>query len=227
MTEKNLALADYFKQARSFDYDQRLAAEKSKRTAWVIAVVASVLAIVSVAAVAALSPYKEVVPFVIRVDNATGVPEVMTSLSDGEETYDEAVSRYFLARYVRVREGYNYAERENIYHEIALLSSPEVSNQFAEFFNATNLKSPQYVYGKDTRATVQIRSLSFLGENLAQVRFSRIERNEREDITTRTLWVATIEFEFDSKAEISTEDRFINPLGFLVKNYRADPEVNQ
>lgn len=227
MTDDTKELGEYLKKARSFDYDQRLAADRSKKIAWVVAGCASILAIASVAAVAALAPLKEVVPFVIRVDNATGVPEVMTSLSDGKETYEEAVTRYFLARYVRVREGYNYAERENIFREVSLLSAPNVSENFSEFFNASNPKSPQYLYGKDTKATIQIRSIAFLSENLAQVRFARIENNEREDITTRTLWVSTIDFEFDGEAQISTEDRVINPLGFIVKSYRADSEVGQ
>lgn len=221
------ALADYLKEARSFDYDQRLAAERSKRIAWTVAGVASVLAIAAVSAVAALAPLKEVAPFVIRVDNATGVPEVMTALSDGQETYDEAVTRYFLARYVRVREGYTYAERESIYHEVSLTSAPDVTERFGEYFNASNPQSPQYLYGKDVKAEIQVRSLSFLSDGLAQVRFARVVHNAREDSVTKTLWVATIEYAFDPEAQITTEDRVINPLGFIVKNYRADPEVSQ
>ena len=38
-------LAAYLKEARSFDYDSRLAAERSKRTAWIIAGAASVMAL--------------------------------------------------------------------------------------------------------------------------------------------------------------------------------------
>lgn len=220
-------LAAYLKAARTFDYDQRLAAERSKRVAWALAGVASLLATASVAAVAALAPLKEVVPFVIRVDQATGVPEVMTALTDGRESYDEAVARYFLARYARVRESYSFAERQNIFHEVTLMSAPEVTRQFSDFFNATNPKSPQYLYGRDTHASIRIRSISFLGDQLAQVRFTRTERNEREKLKKETLWVSTIQFEFDPKAEISTEDRLVNPLGFIVRNYRVDPEVVQ
>ena len=38
-------LAAYLKEARSFDYDSRLAAERSKRTAWIIAGAASIMAL--------------------------------------------------------------------------------------------------------------------------------------------------------------------------------------
>ncbi|WP_226627846.1 virB8 family protein [Alloyangia pacifica] len=219
--------AAYLKEARSFDYDLRLAAERSKRTAWIIAGVASLLAVTSVAAVGVMAPLKEVVPFVIRVDTASGVPEVMTSLGDGATSYEETVTRYFLARYVREREGYSFAEREAIYREVTLLSAPEEQARFSDAFNGSNPNSPQYIYGTDTRAEIKIRSISFLGDELAQVRFYKTAINERENLRTQTLWVATIEFGFDGKAEISAGDRTINPLGFLVESYRADPEVPQ
>lgn len=215
----------YLSEARSFDYDLRIAAERSKRVAWIIACGSSVLALAAVTAVAALAPLKEVTPFVIRVDEASGVPEVMTALKDGGQTYDEAVSRYFLARYVRTREGYTYAEREAIFQEVSLLSSPETQQEFSAYYNASNPQSPQYTYGKDTKAEIKIRSIAFLGDGLAQVRFYRTEINEREDLRTRSHWVATINFDFDPRAEVSSEDRLINPLGFIAKNYRADPEV--
>lgn len=220
-------LLEYLKTARTFDQDQQRAAERSKKVAWAIAATSTAVAAIMGLAVAALVPLKEVTPFVIRVDNATGIPEVMTSLSDGQETYEEAVTRYFLARYVRVREGYNYAERENIFREISLMSSPSTHEQFSAFFNATNPQSPQFLYGRDTKATIGIRSISFLGDELAQVRFTRTEFNERENTSRVSQWVATIEYTFDGSAQISSEDRTINPLGFIVKNYRADSEVIQ
>ena len=76
-------LAAYLKEARSFDYDSRLAAERSKRTAWIIAGAASVMALTSVAAVGFMAPLKEVVPFVIRVDQASGVPEPFSGFPSG------------------------------------------------------------------------------------------------------------------------------------------------
>ena len=219
--------AAYLKEARSFDYDSRIAAERSTRLAWLIAGAASVLALTSVAAVGVMAPLKEVVPFVIRVDQASGVPEVMTRLSEDTTTYDEAVTRYFLARYVREREGYTYAEREAIFHEVTLMSSPEEQARFAAYFNGSNPKSPQYAYGTDTTAEIRIRSISFLNDGLAQVRFYKTEVTEREDLRARSLWVSSIEFDFDAAADISAEDRTINPLGFVVSSYRADPEVTE
>lgn len=216
-------LQRYVKEARSFDYDLRVNADRSRRIAWGIAGVSSAIAIAACTAVAMLAPLKTVVPFVIRVDSATGVPEVMTSLSDGKEEYEEAVGKYFLARYVRTREGYSYAAREVIYREVQLLSSREEQAEFSQFYNASNSDSPQFTYGKNTKAEIGIRSIAFIGEDLAQVRFSKTVTERDEQV--RTLWVATVQFSFRAGAVISDQDRLINPLGFIVTDYRADPEV--
>lgn len=216
-------LKQYFKEARSFDYDLRVRSDRSCRLAWIFAGISSVLAIAACSAVAMLVPLKTVEPFVIRVDSATGVPEVMTALSDGKEHYEEAVSKYFLARYVRAREGYSFAMREAIFREVQLLSSRQEQVEFGTYYNASNSGSPQFIHGKHGTADIAIRSIAFIGDNLAQVRFSKMvtERDQR----IRTLWVSTVHFKFRSDAIISDKDRLINPLGFVVTGYRSDPEV--
>ena len=142
-------------------------------------------------------------------------------------TLQQHLQTVTLGRYVREREGYTYAEREAIFHEVTLMSSPEEQARFSTYYNGSNPKSPQYAYGTDTKAEIKIRSISFLNDGLAQVRFYKTETNERENLTTQSLWVSTIGFDFDADAEISTEDRTINPLGFIVSTYRADPEVTE
>lgn len=218
-------LEQYFKDARSFDYDRRISAVRWAKVAWIIAILSMITTVVSVTAVVLLTPLKTVVPFVIRVDDATGVPEVMTSLSDGQEEYDEAVSKYFLARYVRTREGYNYVGRENIFREVTLLSDFEERTEFANYYNSSNPSSPQFKYGRSKTVEIEVRSISFLNDQQAQVRYYQIIKDK--DVETRTPWVSTITFSFEAKAEISDNDRLINPLGFLVTDYRADPEVIQ
>ncbi|NSX56798.1 virB8 family protein [Sulfitobacter sp. 1151] len=223
MMTDDAEIKQYLKEARSFDYDLRLRSDRSRRLAWMVAGVSGAIAVAACTAVAMLAPLKTVEPFVIRVDSATGVPEVMTSLSDGQEEYDEAVSKYFLARYVRVREGYSFATREAIFREVQLLSSRDEQAEFSQSYNASNPDSPQFIYGRNGKADVAIRSIAFIGEDLAQVRFARTVTQRDESV--RTLWVATVQFNFQSDAIISDQDRLINPLGFIVTDYRADPEV--
>ena len=78
-------LKDYFERARRFDQDRLLTAYRSTRTAWIVAGVSGVLAACSALAVAALAPLKSVEPFVIRVDNATGIVDVVSALTSDWE----------------------------------------------------------------------------------------------------------------------------------------------
>ena len=137
MIQNDKELRRYLEEARTFDQDRLLTARRSTRLAWTIASVASVIACASVVAVAALAPLKSVEPFVIRVDQATGVPEVMTALTDGREEYDEAVAKYFLALYVRTREGYSYAARSTIFNHVQIMSGPEEGPQFSNLHTGT------------------------------------------------------------------------------------------
>ncbi len=227
MIQSDRELHQYLKEARTFDQDRLLSARRSTQLAWTVASVASVIACAGVVAVAALAPLKSVEPFVIRVDQSTGVPEVMTALTDGQDHYDEAVAKYFLALYVRTRESYSFAARSTIFDHVQIMSGPEEQGEFSAQYNASNPDSPQYVFGKKTKAEVQIRSISFLDEGLAQVRFYRITKSDDEDLERRSQWVSTLTYTFDGQAEISSQDRMINPLGFVVTDYRADPEVIQ
>lgn len=227
MIQNDKELKQYLEEARTFDQDRLLAARRSTRVAWSVAGVAGLLACASTTAVIALAPLKTVEPFVIRVDQATGVPEVMTALTDGLEEYDEAVAKYFLALYVRTREGYSYAARSVIFDHVQIMSGPEEQAEFSASYNASNPDSPQYLFGKKTKAEVEIRSISFLDDGLAQVRFYRVTKNEDENLERRSQWVSTLTYTFDGQAEISAQDRMINPLGFVVTDYRADPEVVQ
>ena len=107
----------YYETSRTWEYDRMRAAIQSKRLAWGVAAGACTLAVASVSAVAMLSPLKTVEPYVIRVDKSSGETQVVTALKGPQaRTYEDAVNRYFISQYVRLREGWlNDAARENAY----------------------------------------------------------------------------------------------------------------
>src|SRR3546814_13663959 len=108
-------LKAYLAEAASWDRDRLLAANRSKRLAWIVAGVASCLAITGVAAVAMLTPLKTVAPYVITVDKTTGASEITSPMSgDKQSTYNEAVAKYFIADYVRNREGWITSQERSI-----------------------------------------------------------------------------------------------------------------
>src|SRR3546814_10230486 len=79
---------------------------------------------------AALSPLKTVEPYVITVDRNTGEASIAAKLhGDATITYDEAVRKYFLATYVRYREGWIAAAREEYFDAVMVMRSEEHTSE--------------------------------------------------------------------------------------------------
>lgn len=215
-------LKSYFEKAKRFDQDRLIQVERSARLAWTIAVVASALAGMSVFAIAGLTPLKTVEPFVVRVDNSTGIVDVVSALATTPGTYDEAVTRYFAAKYVRAREAYVWSEAEENFRTVSLLSTQPEQARFAAVYRGSNPESPQNTYGRSATARIRIASISLINPNVVSVRYMRTIRRGEEMRTSH--WVATLTFSYVN-APISSTDRLVNPLGFAVSEYRADPET--
>ena len=214
-------LKSYFDKARLFDQDRMIQVERSARIAWGVAIIASVLAGISIFAVAALTPLKTVEPFVVRVDNSTGIVDVVSALTTTAGSYDEAVTKYFAAKYVRAREGYVWSEAEENFRTIALLSTQPEQARFAALYRGGNPESPQNIYGRSASARINIASISLINSKVVSVRYKRTVTRGEEVRTTH--WVATLTFSYVN-APMSSTDRLVNPLGFAVSEYRADPE---
>lgn len=215
-------LKTYFDKARRFDQDRVIQVERSARIAWAIAIAASILALVSIFAVAGLTPLKTVEPFVVRVDNSTGIVDVVSALTSSAGSYDEAVTKYFAAKYVRGREGYVWSEAEENFRTIALLSTQPEQARFAALYRGSNPESPQNTYGRNATSRINIASISLINSKVVSVRYMRTV-TRGEDVRT-THWVATLTFSYVN-APMSSTDRLVNPLGFAVSDYRADPEA--
>lgn len=216
-------LEAYFAEARSWDQDRLGAAYRSRRLAWSVAAVATTLAGAAVAGVAALTPLKTVEPYVVRVDRTTGAVDVLRGLSaDGPQTYEEAVTKSFLATYVRAREGWLPQAAEANFRQVSIMSTPEEQKRWALAYRPTNAASPQIAYGPTADAQVSIRAISFVAPGVANIRFHRTLR--RGGQVEESDGIATAAFAY-TKAPMSEGDRLRNPLGFQVSSYRADPEV--
>ena len=216
-------LKSYFAEAQSWDRDRFVAAARSRRIAWIVASVAIALAIVAVLAIMALTPLKTVVPYVVTVDRSTGATDVTQELQgDKSITYDEAIRKYFLADYVRAREGWIPQAREEFFRKVLALSTREEQARWTAFYKKDNPDSPQNQFTANDAVFVAIRSVAFISPNVAQVRF--VKRLERDQQAIETPAIATITFDVLSKPETEA-GRYANPLGFQVKSYRADAEV--
>lgn len=219
------SLKDYFRNARLWDVDRLDAAVRSRRFAWIVASVAAGLAIAASLAIAALVPLKTVEPYVIRVDNTTGAVDIVSALKNQSESQDEAITKFFLARYVQTREGFVAADAETSFHIVSIMSSIDEQQRWAAFFSGRNPQSPQVVYGQRIVGITHIKQISLLSSSQALVRFYTELRDSMAGVR-RIDAAATVDFTY-LKRPAKEEDRWISPLGFEVTAYRSDPEVVQ
>lgn len=214
----------YFETARTWEYDRMRAAIQSKRLAWGVASGACVLAVVSVGAVAMLTPLKTVQPYVIRVDKASGETQIITALKGPQpRTYEDAVNRYFISQYVRLREGWlNDAARENAY-TVMLMSDQAEGGRYLSSVQSSNRNAPSNIYRNKGFVSIAIRTISFLSPTVAQVRYTKIITFGQSSPVAQN-WNAIMTFKYTTAPE-HEKDRNLNPLGFQVVNYRSDPEA--
>lgn len=216
-------LEAYLEESRGLERDYLEELVRSRRAAWRVAAGAAGLVAVALAALIALVPLKRVEGFVLRVDNATGAVDLVTTLRDGQTTYGEAVDRYFLNKYVLARESYDYETLQTAYDTTALLSTPDVQRDYAAVFEGP--KARDKVISKRARILVRVRSIApGTTRNTAVVRFAtRMARGDGVPEADES-FVATIGFRYVGGA-MHEQDRLVNPLGFQVTSYRIDPEI--
>src|SRR5690242_21737440 len=128
------ALADYFQEAASWDKDRVANAQRGARVAWRVAGAGWVCAVTGGASLLVLMPLKRVEPFVVRVDNSTGIVDVVPVYS-GEAGMPEAITRFLLTHYVTVCERFNYATAESDYEECGAFHTAQRNQAWYALWN--------------------------------------------------------------------------------------------
>lgn len=225
----------YFDEARSWDEDRTDRIQRSEKRAWRLVAAVSAIAVLEAVGLASLAPLKSVEPFVIRVDNNTGVVDVVSTFTktDGvvNEEAQEALDKYWLGQYIRHREGYQWETRQYDRKLVGLMSAPTVQQSYAAYTDPQqNPQAPVTVYGRNTEVDTNVKAISIIntekvdGETrtTALVRYTKqVQRaGERSPITH---WAATVTFVY-LNSPMSVEERQLNPLGFQVISYRNDQE---
>jgi type IV secretion system protein VirB8 len=222
------ALQEYFRAAESWDADRAAQMRRSARIAWWVAGAGWSCAVTGTLALALLMPLKRVDPFVVRVDNTTGVVDVVPVYA-GHATLDESVTRYFLTHYLIVCERFNFATAESDYEECGAFHSAQRNQAWYAQWNATNPASPLNVHKDGSTVRVQVNSVSFFARSsglsdLAQVRYLKAARQAAGGEESLTHWVATIQYAYADPAKDPKTRRW-NPLGFKIVDFRSEPEV--
>lgn len=218
------------KTAISYESSIRYLVEKSNRRAWLIAFLSIFISIISVTAVVFLTPLKSVEPYVIRVDNTTGMVDIITSVNQTEFVSDnEALDKYFTTSYVKIREGYFYNILQNDYTTVQIWSSPEVSSDYLKIYEGDNSRVD--ILKNRTEIDVEINSVTLGNSNgmkMATIRFNQIYKDAKSrTITNKKAKIVTLAYDYSPQSLMTENERLINPLGFKVLTYRVDDEVER
>ncbi|ABS52290.1 MULTISPECIES: virB8 family protein [Campylobacter] len=218
------------KTAISYEASIRYLVEKSNRRAWLIAFLSIFISIISVTAVVFLTPLKSVEPYVIRVDNTTGMVDIITSVNQTEFVSDnEALDKYFTTSYVKIREGYFYNILQNDYTTVQIWSSPEVSSDYLKIYEGDNSRVD--ILKNRTEIDVEINSVTLGNSNgmkMATIRFNQIYKDAKSrTITNKKAKIVTLAYDYSPQSLMTENERLINPLGFKVLTYRVDDEVER
>lgn len=221
-------LHEYFREAESWDADRTAHLRRSARTALWAAAAGWTCAVAAATSLVVLMPLKRVEPFVVRVDNTTGIVDVVP-IYDGRATPQEAVTRYFLTHYLTVCERFNFATAESDYEECGAFHSPQRNQEWYALWTLTNPASPLNVHKDGSTVRVQVKAVSFFTRSsglsdLAQVRYLKAARQGAGTEETFSHWVATIQYIYAEPSKDPKTRRW-NPLGFKIVDFKSEPEV--
>lgn len=178
-------------------------------------------------ALASLAPLKTAVPYLLRVDSTTGYVDKVEPYSNSGETVDESVIRYFIARFIENREGYEWYTVQEMYDFVELSSNKSVFDDYSGYMLSDY--SPVKKLSDKHKMQVKVNGITFLGDAMgtAQVRFTKLISNNDGSMATGyvpTSWIATIKFDFGNPPKKEAQ-RLVNPMGLRVYSYRVDSEV--
>ncbi len=223
-----IALENYFREAASWDHDRLAQARRTARLAWRVAAAGWVCAVMGGAALLFLIPLQRIEPFVIRVDNSTGIVDVVPVYA-GTASMDQAVSRYFLTHYITTCERFNFATAESDYEECGAFHSARRNQTWAALWNKNNPASPLNVHKDGSTVRAEVESVSFFQRgnglnDLAQVRYVKAERAGGDGEERVTHWIATVQYTYAAPSKDPLTRRW-NPLGFRILELVSEPEV--
>lgn len=232
------ALENYLKEAASWDADRAAQRRRVLRMACWAAGAGWLCAVMGVAAVMFLTPLKHVEPFVIRVDNTSGLVDVVP-IYTGKGELPETLTRHLLTLYITTCERFNFATAESDYDQCGAFNTAERNQAWAASWARTNPASPLNLYKDGTTIRAQVRSISFLKRangvgDLAQVRYLKVKRAGGSGADQVSYWVATIQYAYVDRSgdlkkrewrEQELKQRHWNQFNFRIIDFRPEPEV--
>jgi type IV secretion system protein VirB8 len=178
------------------------------------------LSILSIGMIAYVLNTKRFDPFVIQIDDTTGMAKIVNPISSTVLSGNEALAQYFIKKYVIARETYNPVDFSTEARKVVrLLSTNSVYWNYRGYLRNEEV-NPDVIYGQKNTTYLLSKSWSKISESKYMFRFSINETSGSRRVFNK---IAVIEFQY-VPMELTESEKEINPVGFQVTGYRVDDD---
>ncbi len=188
----------YFREARSWYSRVNLALMSERVLYIVLTAIAALIFLVGIIAVLRLLPIKPVRPFIYVSKNGVTTVARLRGLSQGSETPDEALRRYFCSEYVMRRESYNIKKLNSNVLYVYRQSDEKTAQIFQRYMDKSNTRSPIVMYQAEAERAINVTDVKITpkgeGKYVADVDFEATVITMGDQ--TKTQHHATVEFKY-------------------------------
>ena len=160
-------------------------------------------------------------PYVISVNNEDKMPVVIPSQSVKEYASANApVIEYFITKYIKAREGYDFATfKYETTTTVRIMSTAEVYQTFRKFVINSDKNNPETLFGPDSRVDIVIKNLAHNPkESVANVRIAKKVNSSFGEGKSVSHFQVKLHYKLKTD-EMTAGEMQINPLGLNVDSY--------
>jgi len=213
----------YLDESEGFERDWIAELHKSRRTAWIVAIVGTCVGVVGVVTGLVGVTQTPPPPLVVRIDSATGASDPLGVMPIEVQSYDEQTDKYWLNNFMLCREGYDWNTIKTCYDKVGLMSNTQVQDDYARVYNDVNGRHIKLA--NRARVIPHIISITpHLEDGTATIRFTTQLVHENGTKEPPRRFVATLAYRYVYDAKLTEAQRLLNLLGFQVTSYRVDDE---
>lgn len=168
-----------------------------------------------------MMPLKTVVPYVIKVNEANG-HVTAEPLAAQQYTPDKREKQYFLGQWVIKMQTIDRFMSERYLSEAYSFTRDKATNEFNDWFNEEKPLA-QIVQDPSLTRQVKVRSISFVNDNAALVRFTTERRTMGARDPAVTNLLITIHFEVVTPK--TEKEIFDNPIGIFITHFSINEDM--
>ena len=165
-------------------------------------------------------------PYVISVNNADKMPIAIPSQSVKEyASANVPVIEYFIVKYIKSREGYDFATfKSETITTTRVMSTSEVYQTFRKFVINNEKNNPEVLFGQDSRVEVVIKNIAHNPkESIANIRLAKKVNSSFGEEKAISHFQVKLHYKLETN-EMTAGEMQINPLGFQVDSYTLTEE---